>query len=227
MKPCRFPLVPPCCALPAALVLAAVLAGSCARQPPPGVRQDSLQRYLEGRRLYNEQRFDEALHVLRDNHRRDPGFSGNSYLIGKIYFFSEDYAQARSYWETTLRGNPHHLDARKWLARLHLLEERPEAAEALIVTALADSAEDPELLTLLGKARRARGDLAGAIESYTKARVLAERLAEASLELAELYREFGMPERAAAELERAAALLPEGSSLSRAVRTAAEELRRE
>ena len=106
-------------------------------------------------------------------------------------------------------------------------EERPLAAEELVVAALADSAEDPELLILLGKSRRARNDLAGAIECYRKAQVLSEKLAEASLELAELYGQFGMSERAAQELERAAVLLSPDNSLSRAVEAAAQHLQRE
>ena len=217
------------------LVLSAALAAaaSCVRgQPPFGrvarrpARQESVARYVEARRLYSEERLEEALRVLLENHRLDPDFSENSHLIGKIYFFREDYAQAREAWESTLERNPHHLDTRKWLARLDLMEGRPEAAEALMAPALSDSAEDPELLILLGRSRRAQADLAGAIECYCKAQVLSERLVEATLELAELYREMGLSERAAGELRRAAALLPESSGLSEAVEAAAEGMQR-
>ncbi|MBN1834381.1 MAG: tetratricopeptide repeat protein, partial [Spirochaetales bacterium] len=175
------------------LVLSATLAGAvCCRDgpAPPGwgtgraCREECVQRYVEGRRLYSEARLEEALAVLLENQRRDPDFSENSHLIGKIHFFRGDYARAREAWDSTLERNPHHLDSRKWLARLHLLEGRPEVSEALVVAGLADSAEDPELLILLGKSRRAQDDLAGALECYRKAQTLAERVVEASLELA-------------------------------------------
>jgi len=220
--------------LPLVLSAALTASSSCSREGPassgrgrPQARQEAVERYLEARGLYSEERLGEALEILLENQRTDPAFSENSYLIGKIHFFSGDYVEARETWESTLKRNPHHLDTCKWLVRLHLLEGRAPAAERLVVRALADSAEDPELLILLGKSRRAQNDLAGAIECYRKAQVLSERLAEASLELAELYRAFGMSERAAEELERAACLLPEQSGLSQAVEAAAGHLQQE
>jgi tetratricopeptide (TPR) repeat protein len=196
---------------PAILIL---LLASCARRSASQPPEEVLQRYLLARSLYSEQRLAEALQVLLDEHGRAPAFAASSFLAGKIRFFQQDYDQARLFWEQTLAHNPGHLDTSKWLARLLLLQGEVEEAERLVAAALYSSAEDPELLILMGRIRRSRHDLAGAIEFYRKAQLFSERLAEASLELAELYYGFGLRDRAEQELSRAQALLSEGSSLS-------------
>ena len=215
----------------ALVFVAGTTAVGCGRPGPqspdrsgPSVGGPALAQYVQARGLYGEERLEEALLLLEELRHSDPGFSASSYLLGKIHFFRAEYPAAREAWESTLAYNPHHLDTRKWLARLDLQEARAGEAEELMLTALSDSSEDPELLVLLGKARRARGDLAGAIECYRKAQVLSERLAEASLELAELYGQFGLPEQAAEELRRAQDLLPADAALSQAVQAAARHM---
>jgi tetratricopeptide (TPR) repeat protein len=136
----------------AAVVL--LLLASCTRNAVAPPSPETLELYVEARALYAERRFDQALALLERNQAASPGFSGNSLLIGKIHFFREQYAQAQQVWERTLARNPHHLDTRKWLARLHLLRREPGPAYAVLSPGFADSAEDPELLILLGKTLR-------------------------------------------------------------------------
>jgi tetratricopeptide (TPR) repeat protein len=209
----------------AAVVL--LLLASCTRNAVAPPSPETLELYVEARALYAERRFDQALALLERNQAASPGFSGNSLLIGKIHFFREQYAQAQQVWEQTLARNPHHLDTRKWLARLHLLRREPGPAYAVLSPGFADSAEDPELLILLGKTLRQQGDLAAAIEALTKAQAFAERASESYLELAEIYHGLGLTDRAREQLERAGSLLAEDSELSASIALRLTRLRQE
>jgi tetratricopeptide (TPR) repeat protein len=198
----------------------------CAKQsaqPLPATEQ-SLQRYRTARKYYAEQKLDDALTLLLENHRSAPEFCANSFLIGKIYYFNSDLAQAERYWRHTLTTNPHHLDTRKWLARLYLQQERIEEAQGVLNDGLAISSEDPELLILMAKVKRRHQDLAGAIELYLKSQAFSERLCEASIDLAEIYYSFGLTDRAEEELKKALVLLGESSSIYPSLSAALEQL---
>jgi tetratricopeptide (TPR) repeat protein len=196
----------------------------CAKQSAQPVTDQSLHLYCSARKYYTEQRLDEALDLLLENYRSIPEFSANSFLIGKIYYFSNDPAQAELYWRRTLKFNSCHVDTRKWLARLLLQQGRIEEAEGVLEPGLAISSEDPELLILMGKVKRRDHDLAGAIELYTKSQAFGERLSEASIDLAEIYSSFGLEDRAKEELAKALNLVGEESSIFLSLSTALEQL---
>ncbi len=198
---------------------------SCAKQSVQPLPEQSLQRYRTARKYYSEQRLDEALILLLENYRSTPEFCANSFLIGKIYYFDSDSDQAEQYWRHTLTINPHHLDTRKWLARLYLQQERIDEAEVVLTDGLAVSSEDPELLILMAKVKRKHQDLAGAIELYLKSQAFSERLCEASIDLAEIYYSFGLTDRAEEELQKALVLLGESSSISPSLSAALEQLK--
>jgi tetratricopeptide (TPR) repeat protein len=197
---------------------------SCAKQSAQPFTEQTLQDYSTARKYYSDQKFDEALTLLLENHRSAPGFCANSFLIGKIYFFNGDLAEAERYWQHTLSTNPYHLDTRKWLARLYLQQERIDEAQDVLVDGLAISSEDPELLLLMAKVKRRHQDLAGAIELYLKSQAFSERLSEAAIDLAEIYYSFGLTERAEEELKKALVLLGEDSSISSSLSATLEQL---
>jgi len=163
--------------------------------------------------------------LLLENHRSDPEFCANSFLIGKIYYFDGDFDRAERYWQYTLTVNPHHLDTRKWLARLYLQLDRADEAQGVLSHGLAISSEDPELLILMAKVKRRHQDLAGAIELYLKSQAFSERLSEASIDLAEIYYSFGLTDRAEEELQKALVLLGESSSITPSLSAALEQLK--
>jgi len=192
---------------------ALLLFASCTRDAVAPPSTETLDHYLAARELYAERRFDQALALLERNQTGARRFPSNGLLIGKIHFFREDYARAQQAWERTLEDNPHHLDTRKWLVRLHLLRQQPELARRVLAPGFGDSAEDPELLLLLGKALRQQGELAASIEALSKSQLFAERSAEASLELAEIYHAIGLSDRVREQLERAGSLLAHDEEL--------------
>jgi len=189
------------------------------RQPTRPTEENTLQLYLAARKCYSEQRLDAALELLLENQKQAPDFIQNSFLLGKVYYFKNDYPQAENCWRHALKINPCYLDARKWLARLFLQQDRTEEAGSILADALEVSSEDPELLILMAKVKRKQEDLAGAIELYQKSQAFTERLSEASIDLAEIYCGFGLKDRAELELRKALFLLGEDSGISSSVAT--------
>lgn len=183
--------------------------------------------YLRAKDLYIAGQWDDALTLLKEKKFWAGSFSAPKFLEGKILFLKKDLSGAEKIWKEVLKKNPRHDETRKWLCRLLLLQGKDREAERVIAPALTDDPEDPELLILVGKARSLRGDTAGALEYFRKAKACFERLAEAPLELADLYRSFGLRRRSIEELELAAAMLGRESGLFAAVSGAVEFLRKE
>jgi len=185
----------------------------------------AMEAYAKAKSLYLERRWDEALTLLRE--RDFEALPAAALLLGKILFFQGAEAEAETVLGKIIGMRPDYEEARKWLARFLILRGRPKEAEKVIAEALALDSEDAELLALMGKARLGSKDIAGAIEYFHKAESSFERLAEAPLELADLYRGLGMREKSLGRLELAAALLGNESGLHRTVEAAAEKLRKE
>lgn len=235
-------VIRPAAAIPSLLplmLLACCLAPACTDGRENHDVTDELRFYLQGKTLYLAGDWDAALALLRKI-RPVPGGSGKAgesagspvsvpalFLKGKIHFMKDEFPEAETVWKILLARNPHHGETRKWLSRLLLARGRREEAENVALSALADDPEDPELLILVGKARLSGGDTAGAIEYFSKAESCFIRLAEAPLELAGIYRSYGLRDRSIRQLELAAALLGKESRLHHSVMSAAESLRKE
>lgn len=198
------------------------LLSSCSAREIP---REALERYLEGKKLYIQGDLDGSLELLLAVHRQVPRFSQNSCLLGKTYFFRENYDGAEAMWRETLKRNPHHTDSSKWLARLCLQQGEGEEAADLATAALENDSEDPELLILLARAEAAAGDYGAAIQLYKRVQLFEQRLAEARIDLAEIYQRFGLAEKALPELEQAARLVGPESRLQAALQSLLDALR--
>lgn len=183
---------------------------SCAKT---AAKQELLTKYSQAKTQYLQGNLSQALLGFQAVYKADPRFWNNSFMLGKVHFFKESYPEAEDLWVKLLQGNPNHLDTVKWLARLYLIRNDPDRAEPLLQQALANSSEDPELLLLMGKTQKAKRNYSYAIELYAKTAFFRQKLAEAHIDLAELYRSFGLGDKAAAELSQALALLGKESGL--------------
>jgi tetratricopeptide (TPR) repeat protein len=198
----------------------------CSGQSTPPYTEKTVERYKAARKYYSERNLSDSLRLVLENHQTAPGFTANSFLAGKIYYFENDHEQAERFWRHTLEVNAYHIDTRKWLARLLLQQGRTEEAGELLAEALSVSSEDAELLILMAKVERQRRNLAGAIELYEKAQGFAERLSEASIDLARIYYSFGLKDRAQEELQKARMFLGPDSFLSDSLESALEQVER-
>lgn len=204
------------------LLIIPCLLPSCSPERPD---RAALETYAKAKSLYLERRGDEALPLLQELDFEALPAAG--LLLGKVLFFKGAEAEAERVLGKIVEKRPDYEEARKWLARLLMLRGRPKEAEKCLAEGLALDSEDSELLALMGKARLGNKDIAGAMQYFLKAESSLERLAEAPLELADLYRGLGMREKSLVRLELALALLGRESALRRTVDAAAAELRKE
>jgi tetratricopeptide (TPR) repeat protein len=197
---------------------------SCSRGLPSAT---DLDHYREAKSLYLNDDLEGALRLVDEARKSAPGFSGASFLAGKIHFFRKDYAKAEVAWKETIARNPGHVDARKWLCRLYLSGGEQEKARAVLEPALADSSEDAELLVLMGKVLKAKQEYTAALDYFSKALALADRLAEAPLERAEIYRSYGLPSKARTDLDRASGIVGPDSGLYAHIRAVRDKIKEE
>ncbi len=206
------------------LMIMLILIFSCSEQK---ITHELLTQYAEAKTLYIKGNLDEALPLFLAIRDKAPEFSSNSFMLGKLYFFKKNHEEAEKTWLETLEQNPKHIDTVKWLSRLYLIQNKAEEAESLVVKALKNSSEDPELLILLGKIKREQKDFSLANEFYIKAQFFKEKLAEAYIDLAEIYGKFGLAGKAEQELEKALFLLGEESSLYKSIESILAGLKEE
>lgn len=152
-------------------------------------------------------------------------------LAGKIYFFRGNYEKAGSLFRSTidssLKKKNDFQAGSKWLARALIFQGSGAEAESILLASLRQDPEDPELLILLGKARRLEGDLKGAIEAYIQATLFSEYLAESYIDLADMYRTYGLKEKMRTALIRAEALLSSEHPLAKPLASLIRSLEKE
>jgi tetratricopeptide (TPR) repeat protein len=182
------------------------------------------QVYSKAKDAYLRNDLTETIRLLLPAGDRPENSPAAGILLGKAYFFRTDYSEAERIFQGVLRKEPVHPEAQKWLARIALSQGKGEEAERLCYRILSLDPENPEALLLLGKARLSKGDTKGALEYLEKGKANLRKLAEIPLELADLYRQFGLENRSREELELALYLLGRESSLYRAVKRSLEKL---
>jgi tetratricopeptide (TPR) repeat protein len=170
-----------------------------------------LERYEKARAAWLARDKAGALELLAELQKSHPGRPEANLLAGKIHFFDGNFSLARERFETAASGNS--LDAWKWLARSLVMQKEHARAWDVLKKAVAASAEDIELLLLMGRLQEEQGNLALALELY--ARVLAGRnfVAEAAINLARIHGAAGMQAEAEKDLRTAHALVEEASPL--------------
>lgn len=121
----------------------------------------------EAAELLHEERFREALVMLRDILTRDPKNPYAFYLAGIALFESGELAPARDAYRACLNVAPHHLGAR--VALSHVLRSLGETKEAIRegMEALSQSPSDGDALHAVGLAYLARGETVAARKYLT------------------------------------------------------------
>lgn len=112
----------------------------------------------EATELLHEERFREALEVLRDVVRDDPQNPYAFFFLGQALYEVGELEPSRDAYRAALRLAPEHLGAR--VALTHVLRKLGETREAVSegVVALQQAPTDGDVLYALGLAYLARGD---------------------------------------------------------------------
>ncbi|MFQ3620782.1 MAG: tetratricopeptide repeat protein [Spirochaetales bacterium] len=183
--------------------------------------------YLEAKTSYIRQDLDATIRILGPKLTQVVHFPPAALLLGKAYFFLSRAQEAEEAWTGSLKNYPDHLETQKWLIRLYLEQGREKEAEELCKKALFLDSENPELLLLYGKIRLLQKDILGALEAFEKAKATWIKLVEVPLELAAVYRRFGLAQRCQTELELALSILGPNHSLYPSIRFNLENLKKQ
>lgn len=127
----------------------------------------------EATELLHEERFREALEVLRDVLRDDPSNPYAFFFLGQGLYEVGELEAARDAYRAALRLAPHHLGARVSLT--HVLRKLGQARDAVSegLVALEQAPTDGDVLYALGLAYLARGDHVAArrhLEAFLRAK---------------------------------------------------------
>mgnify|MGYP001081300882 FL=1 len=126
----------------------------------------------EATELLHEERFHEALQVLRDVIRADPGNPYAFFFLGQALYEVGELQPARDAYRAVLRLAPEHLGAR--VSLIHVLRKLGETRDAVSegLAALEQAPTDGDVLYALGLAYLARGDNVAArrhLEAFLRA----------------------------------------------------------
>ena len=112
----------------------------------------------EATELLHEERYKEALEVLRDIIRTEPQNPYAFFFLGQALYEIGEMAPSRDAYRAALRVAPTHLGAR--VALTHVLRKLGETRDAVVegMAAVTQAPTDGEALYALGLAYLARGD---------------------------------------------------------------------
>jgi cytochrome c-type biogenesis protein CcmH/NrfG len=112
----------------------------------------------EATELMHEERFREALEMLRDVIHADPENPYAYFFLGQAFYEVGEMEPSRDAYRAALRLAPQHLGAR--VALTHVLRKLGQSREAVVegLAALEQAPTDGEVLYALGLAYLARGE---------------------------------------------------------------------
>ncbi len=127
----------------------------------------------EATELLHEERFREALEVLRDVIREDPSNPYAFFFLGQALYEVGEIQPARDAYRAAVRLSPQHLGAR--VALVHVLRKLGETRSAVTegLLALEQAPTDGDVLYALGLAYLARGENVAArrhLEAFLRAK---------------------------------------------------------
>lgn len=130
------------------------------------------QAVEEATELLHEERYHEALQVLRDVIKQDPQNPYAFFFLGQALYEVGEIQPSRDAYRAALRLSPEHLGAR--VALTHVLRKLGETRDAVTegLAALQQAPTDGDVLYALGLAYLSRGDNVAArrhLEAFLRA----------------------------------------------------------
>ncbi len=189
------------------------------------INSEAIQNYQKAKNCYIKGDSKTALEILCTIEKKAPLFTPALELAGRIHFFTENPSESEKYFLKAYENKPHNINYGKWLCRTYMAKGDLNKAEALLNVLFEDSPEDTSLLILNGKIMKENHNYPEAMEYYKKSFLIEDEIAEAHLDLAEIYASFSIRDKAADELEKALNILGEDHELYNSVRAVYEQMR--
>jgi tetratricopeptide (TPR) repeat protein len=213
-----------CLLLPRISLLLFVFLPACAPHSPSS---DLISQYLSAKDAYAAGDLEGTEQRLGAILAKDRGFHQARFLLGKVYYFQNRTADARRVFTSLIRGHRGYNEAEIWLVRVLMQEGATDQAKKRAEDLIAFDAADPRLLFLRGSLALEEADLKNALEFFERAAQFGDELARTHLEMARLYYQFDLPERAMEELALCRTIASEGSLVGEAAGTLLDSVRKE
>lgn len=189
------------------------------------ITAEVLENYQKAKNCYIKGDLKTALEILCLIDKKAPLFTPALELAGRIHFFTGNLPESEKYFLKAYENKPHNINYGKWLCRSYMAKGDLNKAGALLDLLLEDSPEDTSLLILNGKIMKENHNYPEAMEYFKKSFLIEDEIAEAHLDLAEIYASFSFRDKAADELEKALNILGEEHGLYNPVRAVYEKMR--
>ncbi len=204
-------------------VLLPLLITACSRPIP----EEALKQYMQGEDYYVRGQVEAALAVFSRVAKQTPRLTQASFMQAKSLYLLGRPKEAQAVLEDLLRREPRYNEAQIWLARIEVQQGETAAAEKLLSQLLSFDSQDARLLYLMALVKSDQGKVQDAISYLQRAGATEEETARVHIELGRLYYRFSLDDKARAELDRAALLLPVDSTLAGSVKELLARLRKE
>ena len=189
------------------------------------LNSETIQNYQKAKNCYIKGDSKTALEILCTIEKKAPLFTPALELAGRIHFFNGNLPESEKYFQKAYEIKPHSINYGKWLCRTYMAKGELNKAEALLDVLFEDSPEDISLLILNGKIMKENNNYPEAMEYYKKSFLIEDEIAQAHLDLAEIYASFSIRDKAADELEKALNILGDNHELYDSVRAVYEQMR--
>jgi predicted Zn-dependent protease len=192
-----------------------------------GPSKETLSLYITAKESYQKGFLPQAEKSLSAILKKDPQFHQASLLYGKVLLFDKKAKDAKSVFERLISRYPGYNEARIWLVRSEIEMGLRKEAKKHLTDFLAFDPQDPRLLFMYAQLALLENDYKTGLEYLNKAAVFKEEYAKVHLELGKVYNQFGLTERALAELAFTDNLLSDDSLLKKPVKALIEKIRAE
>lgn len=164
---------------------------------------ESLELFNEGKKKYLEQNLEESIRLFKELVSKNKKFSNGYFMLGKAYFFNDQRKEAKATWEQSLGVNPDHINSLVWLGILYHYEDKTGKAISMFNKAL-----DLDGLNLLANYYLAKiyfnqKEYKKAIFYFNNALENENHLAEVHIDMAKMFMELDLADRAYSELHKA------------------------
>ena len=162
----------------------------------------SLELFQNAKKYYLEKKLDKSIELLKELTKKNKRFLNGYFMLGKSYFFNDQVEMAKKTWEKILRINPNHINTLIWLGILYSNEGEEGKEEAIKLFNKVLELDSLNLLANynLGKIYFNKKEYKKTIYYFNNALENELHLSDIHIDLAKIYKELELNDRAKNEL---------------------------
>jgi tetratricopeptide (TPR) repeat protein len=170
---------------------------------------DADNHFMQGYKLYDQQKYEEAVSEYKQAIEKNPGQWGYYFNLGLAYKKTEELDKAIEAFKTSVELNPEGISSVKELGESLALAERFEEARPYYDQAACAIDDDPVFFYNYGSILNSMGEPQKALDAYIQAVTIQKDYADAYYQMGTLYISQNKKEEAIKSLEKFLELAPD------------------